>query len=577
MSAADNVNRWARAALVLGFALLCLIVLLPLLLVVIETVFIDVDGHRQVSLAHYADFFSTAEHYLVVGRTLLLSATTTLLAATIGFVFAWLAIRTNVPGGQWMHLAMMIPLLIPPSLGAISWVLLLNPSSGLVNLWLGRIFPQGLFNIYSFSGMVFVEFLSGLPLAFMLFYANLSATDPILEEAAAASGASVWETFKRVTMPRMAPHFLSVLVILFLLGIESFDVGWFLGYPAKLNLLSVEMFVRSRLAEPADLGGAAIFGVCLIVLTLLLVRFYRKFLAQALHLTVQRGKQYKHHPFDIGRYRWIASASFYLLIVLGGLMPLLVMLASSLDLSLDSSIWSLSPRLYHYRWVVEDVTSWQAVMNSVWVCLGGALVAICLGFPCAVFFIKANQTFRQAIAYLTFTPFVLPTSLLSLGVFVAFDQSAVYGTVWLLLLGFCLKAVPISIHHIQESVLKVHDDGELAARASGSGFLPTVGRIVLPMVSPSLLSAWLLLFLLFMRQSNLPLMLATPDVEVMSTVLFQEWKAGAVGHVAAYGMLIVTSSLILVVLARWLIRAQVVVKKPSSLLTNSSHRHATHH
>ena len=97
------------------------------------------------------------------------------------------------------------------------------------------------------------------------------------------------------------------------------------------------------------------------------------------------------------------------------------------------------------------------------------------------------------------------------------------------------------------------------------------------MVSPSLLSAWLLLFLLFMRQSNLPLMLATPDAEVMSTVLFQEWKAGAVGHVAAYGMLIVTSSLILVVLARWLIRAQVVVKKPSSLLTNSSHRHATHH
>jgi len=181
MRSDETIGLTRRVALIFGFGLLCLLVIVPCLLVLIETFFSTPRDPIRLTLDHYVDFFTQVDSYLIVGRTILFSVFTTLVAGTTGFLFAWLAVRTNIPGAKFMVIAITLPYLIPASFGAISWALLMDPAGGLIHQWLGIVFPADAFNIYSFSGLVFVEALCSFPLAFTFFYASLASTDPVLE------------------------------------------------------------------------------------------------------------------------------------------------------------------------------------------------------------------------------------------------------------------------------------------------------------------------------------------------------------------------------------------------------------
>jgi iron(III) transport system permease protein len=225
-----------------------------------------------------------------------------------------------------------------------------------------------------------------------------------------------------------------------------------------------------------------------------------------------------------------------------------------LDIQLEHLSRSLYPRFHYYQWIFSSDESLQALLNTILIGLGGATITIGLGCPLALLFLRASPGLRKGIDYLTFLPFVLPVSILGLALLLVFDQSALYGTVWFLLLGFCFKVLPFSIRNVQGVLLQIDHDLEAASMLAGASWLTTVRRISLPLASPRLLASWLLLFTVFIRQFFLPLLLANSDTQVLSNLVFREWAAGDIGHVAVYGVLVVFISLPLTVIARWLNR-----------------------
>src|SRR3970040_1032971 len=92
------------------------------------------------------------------------------LSVTFALILAWITIRTNAPFRRLFELTAIIPNIIPPILISISWVLLLNPSNGLLNVLLMRVFglAKAPFNIYSIPGLIFAEGLILTPLAFLI-------------------------------------------------------------------------------------------------------------------------------------------------------------------------------------------------------------------------------------------------------------------------------------------------------------------------------------------------------------------------------------------------------------------------
>jgi iron(III) transport system permease protein len=539
-----------RVLLTIGFVVVAAIVIVPCLMLMIESLTVTSGSVRQATLQNYANVLGQTRSYELLGRTMLFSVVMTLCAGSAGFLFAWLAVRTNTPGRRFMPVAVLLPYLIPPTLGAVCWILLLSPRNGIINQLLSSLFAEGVFNIYSFTGMIFVESLYTFPLAFIFFYASLSSVDPALEEASAAAGAGPLQTFIKITLPRMLPTVISVATIIFIIGLESFDVAWFLGYPAKIYILSIEVFLLTRFNYPSDIGAAAVYGVIALIAAVLLVQLYRRVTVDDRKFVSITGKAYRLGTLDIGRFRWVASFAFYGLIFLIGVVPVLLMGAISLDAVTWPFSLSGSARFDNYVWIFTDSESVRAIWNTAAIAFGGASLAVAIGFAISYVCLRTQAKGRGLLDYISFLPFAFPGSVLAIGIISTFINSPLYNTIWIMLLAFCIKFMPYSIRNINGSIMQIHHEMEEASQVAGAPLLMTIRRIVLPLALPGLVAAWSLLFIVFIRQFSLPVMLSSPGSQVLTIMLFQEWDAGKMGHVSAYGILMVLASLPFMIAAR---------------------------
>ena len=141
-------------------------------------------GH--FTLQNYVRAYGDAEAYPLLLNSFIFGLGASGLSIVFALALAWITIRTNALFRRLFELTAIIPNILPPILVSISWVMLLNPSNGLINGLFVKFFglEKGPFNIYSMPGLIFVESLILTPLAFLIVAAALKSMDPSLEESA---------------------------------------------------------------------------------------------------------------------------------------------------------------------------------------------------------------------------------------------------------------------------------------------------------------------------------------------------------------------------------------------------------
>src|SRR5690606_13914825 len=140
---------------------------------------------------------------------------------------------------------------MPGIVQAMAWVLLLSPRSGFINRWFMETFSleTAPFNVYTLTGMAFVEGLRLVPTAFLMLVPLLRSMDPSLEEAAAVSGASPRSTVRRVTFPLMIPGLVAITSFQAMTALEVFEVPGVLGMPVGLHVFATKIFLMLQSME----------------------------------------------------------------------------------------------------------------------------------------------------------------------------------------------------------------------------------------------------------------------------------------------------------------------------------------
>ena len=171
---------------ILTGALLAWLVLVPLAVLVVSA-FNPTGLLRDpgFTLAHVVATYSSPQFWALTLATLQFAAGSTALALVLGGTLAWLVERTDLPAPALVRALVILPMATPPFLLAISWIMLLSPRTGVINsLLIGALGLDGPpFNIYSLSGMIFVEGLALVPSAFLILAPVARNLDPSLEEA----------------------------------------------------------------------------------------------------------------------------------------------------------------------------------------------------------------------------------------------------------------------------------------------------------------------------------------------------------------------------------------------------------
>jgi iron(III) transport system permease protein len=113
--------------------------------------------------------------------------------------------------------------------------------------------------------------------------------------------------------------------------------------------------------------------------------------------------------------------------------------------------------------------------------------------------------------------------------------SGLYGTLLSLIIVSTIAYLPYGLRYTQLGVIQIHPELEEAAGIAGARYSGMFARIVLPLLTPALISCWLFIFLLAVRAMSLVLLLTGPDSQIVAVALFELWNDGQIGELAALG------------------------------------------
>ncbi len=551
------------APIVVG--LLIYLVVAPLLMTALSSFKLTIgvlpfEKGASWSLQNYATVFLNPATYSVMVDTLIFSVGSLFMALVVSITLAWLIERTDMPLRNAVFVLILASLGMPGVISAISWVLLLNPTNGLINLSIRTLLPQisaGPFNIYSMPGLIFAQGLTLVPITFLLIAAAFRAMDTTMEDAAFVAGASRLTAIRRVTLPMLAPALVSAAIYQFISVVASFELPLVIGLPADIPLLSTEIYIQ---AEPLNgipnFGVASTYGILLLVVALAPLIYYARLISRSERYATISGRGYRSSRIQLGRWKFPALIFVGLFTAMNFILPLFVMLWTSVQPFYSvPSVESLKRlTLAAYGTLVADTSLISAALNTLIVGVATALATMTLSFFVAWIIVRTKSRLRVVVDVLSFLPAAVPGVTIGLSVLLFYLllplPLRLYGTVWIIVIGLTTQSISLATRLMSGGIAQINRELEEASEVTGASRRITMLRIVLPLVLPVFINGLILIFMTSIELLTVPLLLFTPNNAMLSTALWSYWSHGGTSVTAALGVLIVAATIPVALLLR---------------------------
>jgi len=510
----------------------------------------------EFTFAHYISAYADPLTYQLLFNSFVFAGGSALLATALAATLAWISIRTNAPFRRLFEITAIVPNIFPPAILAVSWTVLLSPRTGLINRLLMQVFDlsEAPFNLYSLWGMVYVEALITVPLAFLMISAALYSMDPSLEESARVAGSSNMQIAWRITLPIVRPALLASAMLNFVRAIESFDTPAIIALPARIEVFTTKIYREAIGAFPPNQNLAAAYGVSLLAVTMLFVYLYRRLTVRSERYVTVTGRGYRPMIIDLGKWRYVASALAVLILVLIVVLPSLVLIYVSFITYVhvpSAKTWELLT-LDNYVTNLSDARTYRALKNSLFLAVVGATLCMLLVTLTAWVTTKTKATGRGLIEALTFIPWAFPGTALAIGLLwtYVYVPLPIYGTIWILMIGYITRFLPYGLRTMTSTIVQLHDDLQQASMVCGASFMTTFRRILLPLLRPGFIAGWILLATIYLREFSTSIFLYSPGAEPLGPLLYHFYVDGNLGPMCSLALVVSLVCMTMILIAR---------------------------
>ena len=493
---------------------------------------------------NYIKAYIDKEFYLLLLNSVYYALGTCTLTFFIGTFLAWVSERTNTPFKKLFVVMSLIPFIIPGILSTISWILLLSPKIGLINIAIKEILglESAPFNIYSMWGMIWAEAIHLYPLVFLLMSAAFRNMDTSLEEAALTAGSSTFQTFCQVTLPLMRPAMFSLLLINFVRGIEAFEVPALIGVPAKISVFTTKIFLAIH-QFPSDFGLAGAYAVTLLAISTVGVLIYGRITRKEERYATVTGKGYRPRVIDLGGWKWLTLGISFAIFFLAVILPVFVLLWSSFIPYYGVPSRELMEKMTwaNYQYIINYPLALTAFKNSFYLSVGSATLVMLLTSVIAWITVKTKLPGRALLDNMTFIPIAMPGIVLGVSLIWVYLTLPIpiYGTIWVLLLAYITKFMPYGIRAASASMIQINKELEEASLTAGGSWSQTFFKIILPLLMPGFTAGWIYISIIALRELSTSILLYSYNSTVLSIMAFDLWEGGQYTYVCALGVLMV--------------------------------------
>ncbi len=550
--------KWVFILLILAFLLVFLV--FPLLYLLFRAFFAD----GSFSLDAVKRIYSYSLNWDCLRNTLITASLSMVFGVLIAFPLAWLVTRTNLYGRGFFRTLFLLTYMVPPYVGAMAWMRLLNPKVGTVNVVLKNLFglSEAPFNIYTIGGMVWVLTTFYYPFAFILLCRALERMDPSLEEAARISGASPVKTLFTVTLPMMLPSIGSSAIMVFVAAASCYGIPSIIGAPGKLYTITTRISEYVATGTSQGLSDATVLSVFLMVLSLVLLLLSTLLMGKKNRITIS-GKSMRPNIVDLRKWRiplTILTSIFAIVIIV---IPFLSVIATSFTQNMGKSVFAegnLTVRFWQN--VFTRSTILKSALNSLITATLAATLGMIICIIMAYLLKRTNMRGRKIPDFLISFGSGTPSVVIALALIMTMSGRFglnLYNTMAILVIAYMIKYMMMGMQSTISGFSQIGPVLEEAAAVSGAGWLRRMKDVVIPMLLPSIVAGWFIIFIPSFYELTMSNLLYSEKTMTLGVELFRYQMNSSQQTAAALACCILLLVLILNLVMRKLTKGKVSI------------------
>ncbi len=514
--------KWILILVIVDFLLL--FQLLPLVYLCVRAFFPEGSFSTEV----FRRLYTYEMNRQALRNTMIASGCTMVLGTLIAFPLAWLVGRTNLYGRRFFRSLFVMTYMVPPYVGAMAWLRLLNRNVGTVNLVLRQLFSlqitEGPLNIYSLGGLIWVLTTFYFPYAFITLSRAMEKMDPTLEEASRASGANPFFTVLRITLPMMTPSLIAGALLVFICAASCYGIPSIIGAPGNVHTVTTRIIDYYGLGVQGvnDATGLAVF---LIAVALIVLFISDGIVARKQYITVS-GKSTSPAVVDLRAWRipLTAAVSLFAMIAIG--IPFLTVLTTSFKTDVGKSLFAAGNfTTVQWQSLLRDETL-DCLKNSLIFGAVTATVGIIVSCTMGYLLQRTKIRGRRLPDFLITLGSGTPSVVIALGLIMTMRGQYgidLYYTAAILIIAYLIKYLMMGMRTVSSAMSQIHVSLEECSQISGAGWLRTMLRITGPLIFPSIAAGWFLIFIPSFYELSMTTLLYSPATKTIGFQLYQYW------------------------------------------------------
>lgn len=519
--------------LTLVFLVLVLFLIYPIGKMLIMS-FIEQDEPitlKNLTLYNFSRFFTSKLYISSMLNSLKVSIAAVLVAILLGLPLAYIMSRIDIPGKTVFTSLATLPLILPPFVGAYSWILLLG-KNGFITYVLNKLFGITLPSIYGFHGITIAMALSYYPFIFLMVQGALSIADPYLEESADVMGAGFLRKLRTITLPLVLPAIGAGALTVFMRAIGNFGVPAILG--GEYYVLPTLIFFQ--IAGYFNINAASAISLVSVLFSvgaLLLMKYITSRQSAVTLTTTTRAVKQITNP--------VAKAfglAYAIILILCSLAPHITVVVAAFSEIWAGTPWPTKFSLVNFEKVLVHTIS--PLKNSILLSVAATLLAVFMGALIAYTTVKKKFKGRWLIDVTVMLPFVLPGIVVGVAILSAFIQPPLYlaGTASILIISYFIRRMPYVFRSAVGALQGMDPMLEQASTIMGAKWSTTFRRVTLPLIAPGVIASGLITFTTLVGELSTTMILYSAQWKTATVAIYEYLLEDLMGPACAIGTII---------------------------------------
>lgn len=530
-------------------AFLLIFEVFPLIYLVFRAFF----SNGTVSLDAFKRVYTYSLNWNALRNTVVTASLSMVFGVLIAFPLAWLVGRTNLYGKRFFRTLFVMTYMVPPYVGAMAWLRLLNPTVGNLNVFLQHVFhlSESPFNIYSIGGLVWVLTTFYYPYAFITISRAMEKMDPSLEEASKISGASPLKTVATVTLPMMLPSIVAAALLVFVSAASCYGIPSIIGAPGQIDTVTTRIIDFVYIGSQEGLTDATTLAVFLMIIANIVLYVSTFVVGKRQFITVS-GKSTRPNIVDLGKWRIPITILVCLFALVVVVIPFATVALTSVTVNMGKPISFQNMTLKYWKTIFTRKAILGSAKNSLLSATMAATFGILISCVMAYLLTRTHVKGKRIPDFLITVGSGTPSVVIALALIMTMSGKFginIYNTLTIMIIAYMIKYLLMGMRTVVSAMTQIHPSLEEASLVSGASWLRSFKDVTIPLIGPSVVAGWFLIFMPCFYELTMSTLLYSTNTKTLGYELFTYQTY----HSQQTASALATAILILVIAVNWVL------------------------